>query len=386
MIAPIAHLAEEGPPTIESPPPAASDTRGHLQHLFSGQRPKAVLTLAALVVVIAGMRAAAEPLVTLMLAALLAVLSLPLVTFLQRHRVPMPIAVISAVAIDIAVLAGLGVLMTIAIEELTAAPDKYSAAIERLIARLAPFVARFGVDLQNVSLSDVFGGSTIAGFVGGTLSSAMSIFTTLVFVLLTMAFILSEATGFPLKLREAFGIPNASLIRFTRIMHEIQRYLWIKTAISMITALLFGAWLAFLGIDFAVLWSMTAFALNYVPNIGSVIALIPPTVIAGLQYGIGKAILVVIGNAAIYTVFGNILEPSLMGRRFGLSPLVIFLSVIFWGWIWGPVGMLLAVPLMMSVKISFENSEQHRWIAVLLDPSPAVRRRRSRRKMLPRGG
>jgi AI-2 transport protein TqsA len=361
---------------------ARTEARQHLHGLFSGSKPRAVLTLACLVVVVAGMKAAAEPLITLMLASLLAVLSLPLVTFLQKHRIPTVVAVISAVLIDLAVMAGAGALVAIAVDEFTAAPDKYSSAIQSLLQRLAPLFSRLGIDLADSSVLDLIGDGAVAGVVGGTLTSAASIFSTIVFVMLTMAFILNEATGFPLKVREAFGVRHAMIARIKRISREIQRYLWIKTAIAVITALLFGGWLALLGIDFAVLWSMVAFALNYVPNIGSVIALIPPTLIAALQFGVGKALLVIIGNAVIYTVFGNVLEPSLMGRRFGLSPLVIFLSLIFWGWVWGPVGMLLAVPLTMALKISLENSDQHRWIAVLFDPSPMVRERRLHRRLL----
>src|SRR5262249_6935360 len=160
--------------------------------LFSGSRPRAVLTLAGLVVVIAGMKAAADPLVTLMLASMLAVLSLPLVTFLQHRRVPTVVAVLIAMLIDLAVLAGLAVLVTIAISEFTAAPEKYAAALQHLAERLAPMFRPLGFDLTHTSILDLLGSGTVAGVVGGTLTSAAAMFTSIVFVLLTMAFILNE--------------------------------------------------------------------------------------------------------------------------------------------------------------------------------------------------
>src|SRR5262249_41174338 len=160
---------------------------------------------------------------------------------------PTVVAVLLAVLIDPAVLAGLAVLVTIAISEFTAAPEKYATALQHLVERLAPMFRPLGFDLTHTSILDLLGSSTVAGVVGGTLTSAAAMFSFIVFVLLTMAFILNEATGFPLKLREAFGVPSATLFRINRITEEIQRYLWIKTAIAMVTALLFGGWLALLG-------------------------------------------------------------------------------------------------------------------------------------------
>jgi predicted PurR-regulated permease PerM len=351
-----------------------------LTRLLGGPRPRIVLTTAALIVVIAGLKAAQEPLVILMLASLLAILSLPLVTFLQKHHVPTVVAVFVAVALDLTVLAGLGALIAIGVQEFSLAPEKYSSSIQAFVDRIAPALGRLGIDIKTRSLVSLLGDGTLAGVVGGTLHSVASLFSAGVFVLLTMAFILVEATGIPVKLKSAFGVRRPLLRRITRITREIQRYLLIKTAISAVAAMLFGGWLSFLNIDFAILWSLFAFAMNYVPNIGAVIAVLPPILFALMQYGIAKALLVLIGNMVIYTFLGNLIEPHLMGRRFGLSPLVIFLSLIFWGWVWGPVGMLLAVPLMMIVKISFENSLKHRWIAVLLDPSTPSRRRHRRQR------
>ena len=181
-----------------------------------------------------------------------------------------------------------------------------------------------------------------------------------------MAFILAEATVFPAKLRAALGREDADLGRFVQITREVQHYLGIKTVISLITGILVGFWVWMLGVDFPLFWGLLAFLFNYVPTIGSILAAIPAMLLALVQFGVGPALVVVLGYLVINVIFGNIVEPHLLGRRLGLSTLVVILSLLFWGWVWGPIGMLLSLPLTMIVKIMLENTDDFRWIAVLL--------------------
>jgi AI-2 transport protein TqsA len=140
---------------------------------------------------------------------------------------------------------------------------------------------------------------------------------------------------------------------------------------SLTTGLLIGVLAWFAGLDFPILLGLIGFVLNYIPTVGSIVAAIPALLLSLVQFGsLGNFILVMVGYGAINTVFGNILEPNLMGRRLGLSTLVVILSLLFWAWLWGPVGALLAVPLTMVVKIMLENTEDLRWVAILLDKSP----------------
>jgi predicted PurR-regulated permease PerM len=147
----------------------------------------------------------------------------------------------------------------------------------------------------------------------------------------------------------------------------VQRYLAVKTTVSLVTGAAIAIWTGLVGLDFALVWGLLAFLLNYIPTIGSIIAAAPAVLLATVQLGLGPALLVGVGFLVVNTVLGNIVEPALMGRAVGLSTLVVFTSLVFWGWVWGPVGMLLSVPLTMIVKIFLENSDELRWIAVLLD-------------------
>jgi AI-2 transport protein TqsA len=155
---------------------------------------------------------------------------------------------------------------------------------------------------------------------------------------------------------------------------DIQRYLAIKTVASLITGFLAGllCWAA--GLDFFILWGILAFALNFIPVIGSIVAGVPPMILALLLSGWPNALLVAGGYLLINNLIGNFLEPILVGRRLGISTLVVVISVMFWGWVWGPLGMLLAVPLTMMLKIVLEGSDEFRWIAVAISSDSAPSR------------
>src|SRR5262249_7601952 len=152
------------------------------------------------------------------------------------------------------------------------------------------------------------------------------------------------------------GNSDGDLTRVVNMARDVQRYIRLKTGIALVAGVLLTGWCALLGLDFPLLWGLLVFVMNFIPTIGSLIATIPPVVLALPQFGPGRAAVILLGFVVVHTLLGNVLEPSLMGRRLGLSTLVVLISLIFWGWLWGPVGMLLAVPLTMLVKISLENS------------------------------
>ena len=246
-----------------------------------------------------------------------------------------------------------------------------------------------GLPVGNEIISDLINPSGVVNFVGETFGRALGLLATTFLVFLITIFLLSEATVFPAKFRAILGRKQGDPRRLTKIVREVQEYLGIKTLISLATGLLLGLWTWMMGLDFPVLLGLVAFLLNYVPTIGSVLASFPAMLLALVQVGIGHSFVVMLGYAAVNLVFGNFLEPSLMGRRLGLSTLVVIFSLIFWAWVWGPVGALLAVPLTMVVRIMLENTPDLRWVVILLDKSPpqqvlAEDKRGRRRTPMPR--
>jgi predicted PurR-regulated permease PerM len=175
-------------------------------------------------------------------------------------------------------------------------------------------------------------------------------------------------SGFPSKMRTAFGESDASdaQTNFRLVAVNIRKYVALKTVISLGTGVGVAVWLSIVGVDFPLLWGLLAFLLNYIPNIGSFIAAIPAVLLAFLQLGFGSTLAAAGGYLVINLVMANILEPRVMGYGVGLSTLVVFVSLIFWGWVLGPVGMLLSVPLTVIFRIVLETNDSTKWVAVLL--------------------
>lgn len=346
---------------------------------------RTLLILATLVIVIAGLKAAERFFVPFLLALFIATVSFPITAWLRRHKVPRFFAVITTVLVDFAFLAGVVLIGVTLIGELQEKwESKYQAQSTQKLAQTEDWAvativkwsnvpeeeARRNVrayvtedltkQLSNIKVEDIVGlGTNVVGRVTAFLGAAF-------IVVLFTVFMLMEARMFGRRLSliaEARG-PN-----FERMLHagkDIQRFLGIKTVVSLATGFLAGflCWAA--GLDFFILWGILAWALNYIPVMGSIVAGIPPTILTLVLMGWPSALAVGVGYVAINTFLGNFIEPMMMGRRFGISTLVVIISVMFWGWVWGPVGMFLAVPIMMMLKVILENSYEFRWIAVAI--------------------
>lgn len=328
-----------------------------------------LITSASFVIVVAGLKTAAELLRPFVLALFLAALSMPLLSWLVRRRLPKALAVFLTVVTVLAVGSAIVALIGGSLNSLTAELPKYQDRMSEILATLQAQVDRLGLGPDQMVLTDVIDAPAVVEFARTTLAGVANLVSKGVLVLLFLIFILLEATGFRDKLRLAFGF-DLEARGFTQALEEVQSYLVIKTAISLMTGLLIWAWVELLGIDFAVLWGLVAFLLNYIPNLGSIIAAIPTVLLALVQGGIATALLAALGYVVVNFVLGNLLEPNLLGRRLGLSTLVVFASLVFWGWVWGPLGMLLSVPLTMGLRILFENVEGFRWLAILLGQNP----------------
>jgi predicted PurR-regulated permease PerM len=192
-------------------------------------------------------------------------------------------------------------------------------------------------------------------------------------IFLTIIFILLEIPCLPAKLKKASPSSQKISVRLDRFTKTLKHYLGIKTAISLLTGVLITIILSLIGVDFPIIWGFLAFMMNFIPNIGSIIAAVPAVLLAFLQGGLSLGLMTTACYVTINVVIGNVVEPKVMGRGLGLSTLVVFISLIFWGWLLGPVGMLLCVPLTMFIKIAVEEDEEIGWLAVLLGSGEELR-------------
>ena len=333
----------------------------------AGQR--ILINLAALVVVIAGLKAAASIVTLLLVAVFVAMVSAPAVTWLRTKHIPSPLAALLVVLAVIGILTVMGLLVGTSINGFVNAAPAYKARLNSQMTVALDWLEAHGAAISGVKLVDSLDPGALMSVVGNVFNAVGSLLGNSVVILLIVTFILLEVPSFPAKFLAAFGNGEGSMNRFHVIAGNVERYLAWKTLISLLTGALAGLWVAVLGLDFPLLWGLLAFLLNYIPTFGSIIAALPPALLALVLLGPGNAALVALGYLIINFVMGSVIEPRLMGRSMGLSTLVVFLSLLGWGWVLGTAGMFLAVPLTMALKIVLEGGESTRWMAILMGPA-----------------
>lgn len=327
---------------------------------------KIVIMLGMLVIILTGIRFAADIIVPFVLAVFIAVVLNPVVQLLVRCRVPRVLAISLLIAVIVLITALLLASLGTSLNELTRTLPQYRSSLAVPLYNLQPWMQRLGIGIspdELIKYIDPNAAMTLLSRLLTQLSNAMS---SIFLLLLTVVFMLLEVPQLPGKVEQLMNRPVEGMAAIQRALDSVSHYLVLKTAISVVTGLVVWGMLELLGVRFAFIWGLLAFALNYIPNIGSVLAAIPPILQVLVFNGFYDALIVLAGYLAINLVFGNILEPRIMGRGLGLSTLVVFLSLIFWGWLLGPVGMLLSVPLTIIVKIALEQTEGGKSIAILL--------------------
>lgn len=331
-----------------------------------------MLLLASAMMVFAGLYFARDFLIPVSLAFFIAAVSFPITNWLREHKVPRFLSVLMTVMVVFAFLSGVMVVGVLLINDLSEGDrlqeygDKMYDVALNAGAKLEEWqVEGAQEDVKNLFTADEIGQyfkDNITSLLGGVLDMLKSSFI----VLILLVFMLSEARMFARRFESIIAAKGPNLQRMLSATRDIQKYLGIKTMISIATGGLAGllCWAA--GVDFPLLWGILAFALNYIPAIGSIIAGVPPVILALLMHDVKHAIAVACGYLVINGFLGNFMEPALLGRRFGLSTVIVVVSVLFWGFLWGPVGMLLAVPLTMMVKVALDNSYELRWLGVAI--------------------
>lgn len=326
-----------------------------------------LLVSACVVVVVAGLRQAASILLPFALATFLAILTLPVTFWLKKRGVPGFLAIFLAVMVDVAIFGLVILLASQSVSDFQVRLPGYVARFDALQATWVESLEMRGIPAASYITGNLLNADRAVELVTGALQRVVSLASNAVLVILIMLFILAEATVIPAKFRAVLGRTEVDMGRMAKIVGEVQTYLGIKTLVSLATGLLIGVWAWIMGLDFPILLGMVGFAMNYIPTIGSILAAGPGMLLGVIQYGLGHGLAVGLGYLVINIIFGNLVEPTLQGRRLGLSTVVVVLSLLFWGYVWGPIGMFLSVPLTMVVKIMLENTQDLRWVAVLLD-------------------
>ncbi|NRA55676.1 MAG: AI-2E family transporter [Gammaproteobacteria bacterium] len=335
---------------------------------------KTAVLLAAIVIVLAGIKAASLVLVPFFLSIFLAIICNPILKYLMRFHIPKGIAI--GLIIAFVMLAGMSLagLVGKAVNGFSAQLPQFQVQLSERFSGVLAFLSRQGMPVNSATLLEYFDPSVAMTMATTLLNSLSGVMANLFLILLTVIFMLAESDSMPRKLHYALDDPQMRLAQIDQFLNSVNQYIAIKTLVSIGTGCIISFSLWAIGLDYWVLWGVLAFLLNYVPNIGSIIAALPAVLLALIQLGSAWAGAVVGLYLLVNLIMGNVIEPRFLGKGLGLSTLVIFLSLIFWGWLLGSVGMLLSVPLTMVVKIGLESSHSSRWLALLLggDIEPTV--------------
>ena len=330
--------------------------------------PAALVAAAAFVIIVAGIQAAASIIIPFLLAVFISTLCAPLLYWLERRGVPNGLAVL---IIFLGLLVTAILLMTFVGRSMNSLSRQLPTYQERLAVTITQVITWLNsqgadIDANNFLITDYFSPRVLMNLVSYGLAILRVLFTNMFLILLIVLFILLETSGFPGKLQAAFPDPEV-LGHFQTIRANVNRYMGLKALISLATGVSIWILLALIGVDFPGTWALLAFFLNFIPAIGSIIAAVPAVLWALMQLGLTSAVLTVLAYLVVNVVIGNFLDPRIIGKKLGLSPLVVIISLIFWGWVLGPIGMLLSVPLTMIAKIALATNEDTRWIAVMLE-------------------
>lgn len=326
-----------------------------------------LISLASLVVIIAGLKAAAALLTPVLLSLFIVLVTSPLIEWLRRRRIPnwlaYTIVVLSVLTLGLLLIAFLG----LSIGQLTAILPAYRSLLDTQVSALTQWLSARGIEGADILRLDLINPGRIIQLVIAFIRGLLGTLSNIGLTLFIFIYMLVGASSFSDKLNRGLGRNSPMLDRIQSFSRSISVYLFIKTGLGAMTAIGQTLLLGILGVDFAVLWGVLSFLFNFIPNIGYIISLIPPLVLALLEFGLGKAIVVFVGYAAINNFFDVVIAPRYLGKGLDLSILVTFLAVIFWTWVLGPIGAFLALPLtVMLKKLVLEPYADTRLLATLI--------------------
>lgn len=330
-----------------------------------------LLGLASLVIILAGLKAAETIVLPFLLAIFIGIICTPALHWMTRYKVPVVVAIMVIVAFLLVVGGLLGLFVGSAIDSFINRLPEYQQRLEAEMVGLLPWLERLGAPVNREQLLEHFNPSQLMDWVGKALTNLGALLTNLLLMLFIVVFLLLEEATLSKKLRLALPDAEKSLQNASSFVRQVNKYLMIKSLVSLITGLLIALWVWAWGLDFPLLWGLVALLMNFIPNVGSILAAIPAVLLAIVQLGFPDALVIAGGYLVVNLLMGNLIEPRFMGKGLGLSPLVVFLSLILWGWMFGAVGMFLSIPLTMIVKIALEQSPSTRWLGIMLGDAPS---------------
>lgn len=322
--------------------------------------------LASVVVIVAGIKAVSEIAIILFLAIFISSIISSLINLLKRKGIPKLISYLLVLVILTLITLLLSYIVNISLKDFLANLPQYEKQLQNTVINIASLGDFYGFQVDKETILDTLNFSSFFGITTNLIGSIGTFLSKFLLLIIGIAFILAESKSFEKKLRIIFKNDKKKLDHFILFSSNIQKYFLVKTTTSFLTGFLISIILIFFNIDYPILWGVVAMLFNFIPVVGSIIAAVPALLLSLLSSDLNTFLILTVLYVIINISISNIIEPKLMGRELGLSPLVIFFSLILWGWVLGIVGMFLAVPITMTLKIAFDSNRSTKWLSILM--------------------
>jgi AI-2 transport protein TqsA len=324
------------------------------------------VNMAAFIIIIAGVIYAKSIITPFLLALFISIICAQPISWLVKKRIPKGIALIIVVLGMVILFSGFAFLIGGTLSSFSGNLSKYESTLTTMSNSFINSLNEKGFNIQPEQVTNLIQPAKILEYTATALNTLINMMGNTFIIFLIILFILMEFGSFSIKARAIRNESDKSISYISTILQNIRQYLAIKTLLCLATGVLIYIALLIIGVDYPLLWALIAGLMNYIPNIGSIIATLPTVLFALIELGLGGALWTLGASMLIHNILGNFIEPRIMGRGLGLSTLVVFLSLLFWGFVLGMVGMFLSVPITMTIKIILEQNEKTKWIAILL--------------------
>lgn len=321
---------------------------------------------AAFIIIIGGAIYATSIITPLLMALFISIICAQPILWLQKKKVPQGLAIFIVFIGIVGVFFGFGEMIGNSLSSFSEEAPVYEKNLNEMGGAVLKFFEERGVNISTDKMTNLFEPSKIMGLTAGLLGQLGGFMGNALTIFFLVLFLLLELDSISVKTKAIDKNTANSLAYFNVIGNSIRHYLFIKTSTSLLTGICVWVCLAIIGVDYAIIWGLIAFLLNYIPNIGSILAAVPAVLFSMIQLGFGGAFGTIMVFVVVNIVIGNVIEPKMMGKGLGLSTFVVFFALIFWGFLFGTVGMFLSVPITMAIKIMLEQNPNTRAIAIVL--------------------
>ena len=333
---------------------------------FESKESSPLVKIASLIIIFAGVIYAKSLITPFLLALFISIICEQPVSWLEKRKIPRGLALVIVILGMIILFSGFAFLIGGTISSFSGNLSKYESALTSISDSFVKYLNDKGLNIHQDQLFSFIQPAKILEFTATALNTLVNMMGNTFLILLIVLFTLMEFGSFSIKAKAILIGTDESVSYISTILQNIRHYLGIKTLICLLTGVFVFIALLIIGVDYPLLWALIAALMNYIPNIGSIIAALPAVLFALVQLGLGGAFWTLGSFMIVNNVLGNFIEPRIMGKGLGLSTLVVFLSLLFWGFILGPVGMFLSVPFTMTIKIILEQNESTKWLSILL--------------------